>query len=155
MIHMYCISLFCVTHQKTQWVGICSAVYMWTDLGSACLVFSMAWTCGRADGLWPVMFSWWVFIDQLCGCLILSCFSEGRFLWRIWKTCSLVWVETSLARISLPHGISSRTILQPGWSIYSIYTTHIFVNSLLYIFMWQHWRNYTLLQCKVVSVQHV
>ncbi len=32
---------------------------------------------------------------------------------------------------------------------------HIFVNILLYIFMWQHWRNYTLLQCKVVSVQLV
>ncbi len=35
------------------------------------------------------------------------------------------------------------------------YTPHIFVNILLYIFMWQHWRNYTLLQCKVVSVQLV
>ncbi len=32
---------------------------------------------------------------------------------------------------------------------------HIFVNILLYIFMWQHWRNHTLLQCKVVSVQLV
>ncbi len=30
---------------------------------------------------------------------------------------------------------------------------HIFVNILLYIFMWQHWSNDTLLQCKVVSVQ--
>ncbi len=35
------------------------------------------------------------------------------------------------------------------------YTPHIFVNILLYIFMWQHWRNDTLLQCKVVSVQLV
>ncbi len=34
----------------------------------------------------------------------------------------------------------------------SEYTPHIFVNILLYLFMWQHWRNDTLLQCKVVSV---
>ncbi len=34
-------------------------------------------------------------------------------------------------------------------------TPHIFVNILLYLFMRQHWRNYTLLQCKVVSVQLV
>ncbi len=32
------------------------------------------------------------------------------------------------------------------------YTPHIFVNILLYLFMWQHWRNYTLLQFNVVSV---
>ncbi len=37
----------------------------------------------------------------------------------------------------------------------SEYTPHIFVNILLYLFMWQHWRNYTLLQYKVVSVQLV
>ncbi len=37
----------------------------------------------------------------------------------------------------------------------SEYTPHSFVNILLYILMWQHWRNYTLLQCKVVSVQLV
>ncbi len=51
----------------------------------------------------------------------------------------------------------------PGWfkenvctvSLRSEYTPHICVNILLYIFMWQHWRNYTLLQCKVVSVQLV
>ncbi len=35
----------------------------------------------------------------------------------------------------------------------SEYTPHIFVNIVLYLFMWQPWRNYTLLQCKVVSVQ--
>ncbi len=35
------------------------------------------------------------------------------------------------------------------------YTPHIFVNILLYLFMWQNWRNDTLLQCKVVSVQLV
>ncbi len=35
------------------------------------------------------------------------------------------------------------------------YAPHIFVNILLYLFMWQHWRNDTLLQCKVVSVQLV
>ncbi len=33
----------------------------------------------------------------------------------------------------------------------SEYTPHIIVNILLYLFMWQHWRNDTLLQCKVVS----
>ncbi len=33
------------------------------------------------------------------------------------------------------------------------YTPHIFVNILLYFFIWQHWRNDTLLQCEVVSVQ--
>ncbi len=37
----------------------------------------------------------------------------------------------------------------------SEYTPHIFVNIVLYLFMWQHWRNVTLLQCKVVSVQIV
>ncbi len=35
------------------------------------------------------------------------------------------------------------------------YTPHIFVNIWLYIFMWQHCRNNTFLQCKVVSVQLV
>ncbi len=34
----------------------------------------------------------------------------------------------------------------------SEYTPHIFVNIFLYLFMWQHWRNYTLLQCNLVSV---
>ncbi len=34
----------------------------------------------------------------------------------------------------------------------SEYTPHIFVNILLYLVMWQHWRNDTLLQCKVVSL---
>lgn len=86
--------------------------------------------CLYADrsGLYPVWFvsiicsvveqaydlwcsAWWVSV-----CLTLFfCSSEGRFLWRIWRTCSPVWVETSPARISLPPGISSRTILQPGW----------------------------------------
>ncbi len=37
----------------------------------------------------------------------------------------------------------------------SEYTPHICVTILLYLFMWQHWRNDTLLQCKVVSVQLV
>ncbi len=37
----------------------------------------------------------------------------------------------------------------------SEYTTDIFVNILLYLLMWKHWRNDTLLQCKVVSVQFV
>ncbi len=36
----------------------------------------------------------------------------------------------------------------------SEYTPHIFVN-ILCLFMWQHWINDTLLQCKVVSVQLV
>ncbi len=45
-------------------------------------------------------------------------------------------------------------IYMPTVSHRSEYTPHIFVN-ILYIFMWQHWRNYTLLQCKVVSVQLV
>ncbi len=35
----------------------------------------------------------------------------------------------------------------------SEYTPLIFVNILFYLFMWQYWRNDTLLQCKVVSVQ--
>ncbi len=37
----------------------------------------------------------------------------------------------------------------------SEYTPHIFVNIWLYLLMWQHWRNDTLLQCKVVRVQLV
>ncbi len=43
----------------------------------------------------------------------------------------------------------------PTVSYRSEYTSHIFWNILLCLFMWQHWRNYTLLQCKVVSVQLV
>ncbi len=37
----------------------------------------------------------------------------------------------------------------------SEFTPHIFVNILFYLFMWQHRRNDTLLQCKVVIVQLV
>ena len=45
--------------------------------------------------------------------------------------------------------------MQPTVSHKSEYTPHIFANILIYFFKGQHWRNYTLIQCKVVSVQLV
>ncbi len=38
------------------------------------------------------------------------------------------------------------------YSVSQVWVHPFFVNILLYIFMWQQWRNDTLLQCKVVSV---
>ncbi len=72
--------------------------------------------------------------------------------------CRALW-----SCIEMQYGPSTHWSLLKSYYIYiyilvshrSEYTLHIFVNVLLYLFMWQHWRNYTLLQCKVVSVQLV
>ncbi len=62
---------------------------------------------------------------------------SSRQTWQILKMKGLQCKKILLCRV---HTVSHR----------SEYTPHIFVNILLYIFLWQHWRNYTFLQCKIV-----
>ncbi len=72
--------------------------------------------------------------------------------------------DSDTAALTVPESQQQSSVLQllmhTSTYIYTVshrseYTPHIFVNILLNLFMWQHWRNYTLLQCKVVSVQLV
>ncbi len=95
--------------------------------------------CDAIMTIWPKS------LRNVSNTLLNLCHEELRQFWR---------------QKGVQPGTSKVYLIKWPVSVYTVshrseYTPHIFVNILLYIFMWPHWRNDTLLQCKVVSVQLV
>ncbi len=120
-----------------------------------------------ADNIMPhyTKLSVWIKASVWISARTASRMSRLRQGWHILSIFTLCWHKSVIANCS---DIAMFTPERKYYlHILMLFQTHIpFFNSFLvsfivtisrqaYLFMWQHWRNDTLLQCKVVSVQLV
>ncbi len=142
-------TLFLDTHQCHIWILLCLFQTVWFH--------QMRFLWWRSDLRWPQP------------CPLPSAQPLARSDWCLWSKSNLM-KENSFECYATERESDRRYVaavcftwpsrqIRVQW-IYTVshrseYTPHIFVNVLLYLFIRQHWRNDTLLQCKVVNVQLV
>ncbi len=148
-------SMFCVTFHYHNFMNISDIMTMF---------------------LWHLPIYYHVFMD-ICHGIIIFCdsyHSNTTFLPCFWDMVILHFGHlkyqnsSAVKRLSVINRIQNNSFWLHTICVYCVYLlcyeyiseklyVHILniLNIYIYLFMWQHWRNYTLLQCKVVSVQLV
>ncbi len=86
-----------------------------------------------------------LFITQICTLMDDSTFASRKSSLRASIWCIYLHFTKNITYALL--------VFNPRYTVShrSEYTPHIFVNILLYLFMWHHWRNYTFLHWKSVE----
>ncbi len=85
----------------------------------------------------------YLYLNVYCQCLMLTVCTKGL---RVTQFQFSVCMYCTCGRIDNKADLT--------WLDMSEYTPHILVNILLYLIMWHHWRNDTLLQCKKRGCTH-